>query len=1839
MRVIFREDAVALEALDAPERQGLLERVRLEPSVPGRFIVLTPRMIGFQADAPLPLATRFRVTLRAGLADLRGHALAHDYAWTFTTPAIELSTSLPADATAEMLPSERSPSVTVNSNVPLDERSLLEHARFVGTEATAAVTATLVPTPAPSGSGPRAEGGADEPAQFSYVLRPSAALAPATAYRFELTPGILPRTGNRGSLAMVVGLLRTYGPLTFSGTSLRNRPTANDGVGRFSGGIPAFVFTNTLDPTSLAASVHLSPAPRTSSALFEASAAAPELRIDQAALEPDRHYTLTIDATLRDTFGQTLGAPLTQTFDTGDLAADLWAPAGETIFPATRGIDLVVTTQNLPGPYRATFATLEPRDLTWFDPQDDEAIGKRLGNAAAWTQIDAPRRRNAAVETRYDLRAKVNGTSGMLAYGVTGRTNRYLDERARSVWAEPRFVGIVQLSNVGIFAQWFPNAGIVLLHHLSDGSPIAAGRVEIYESLLETKATAARPPCATGVTDAHGELRLDGSAFARCASVATRANEAPALLVIARDGTDWSYVRSGPYSVDYSSGAYFGWSAGAPIARGTMFPDRDLYQPGEDVHLTGLAYFETNGVLARGSATQYALTLESPSGSSTALGSAALDPYGAFTAHVTLGPHQELGYYNVHAKARNGEELYGSFRVAEFRPPNFKTQLTLDRAFAFKGTAITANVTSTYLFGTPLANARGHLNVTRARTWFAPPGFERFSFGREWLYPEEPPSVPSDVLDTDATLDAAGKFAHAFTIEDDVPYPLAYRVDAQATDVANLAVDDTATVTVLPNETLLGLALPFVAQAGSAFPVEVVASDPQGKPQAGRRVKLTLSERIYERATQVVEGGETPADAVHYRDVQQVEATTAAAAQKLHMTAPSAGEYRVRANFADATDDSSASDRALWVSGSGIAAWGPQDAMTLPIKLDKSTYRAGETATALIESPFAQADLYVAVIRHDVIWKQIGTISGNSPRVQFRVTAEMLPNAAVQAVLVRRGVPLGRGDVPQIGKLARIGFAPFKVALDDKFVTLQIVPQALHVLPGAEQTVRVRVRDRAGRPVRGELALAVVNDAVLQLSGYRFPDLVSIVYGEQSISTRFADNRSLVELNPGKRVEEKGFGFGGGVEAGAAGTRVRTDFRALAFYDGAVRTDERGQALVRFHVPDDLTTWRVLATAFTRDARFGRADATFIAAKPLVTNPILPQFARPGDRFSAGVGVTNIGNPAGTVSVTGTLAGGLSFLKDGKSAATVGLEAPLDRLTQAYRFDVRVDGPQDARVAFRTKLGANGDAFEVALPVRSNDLLESVVQTGATRDRVHIPLDVAKGARTDLGGVDAQLASSLLPYAAEAIRAALAGESRLATELGARIAVAADALALGERAGPTSRRVALRASLERDLTALRALARADGGFAEWPGATRSEIFSTAFIARALARAKAAGENVAGDLARVAGYLRKRLADPCEGRKTCPATERDSVRLAALVTLGTLGDVGSAHLDEIVAGRAHLSFYENLELARHMLALPGYRKAALDLRAKLRERAHLTSGLATVDVPGDYLGTRTAAQAQFVRLLVAGGAPLEEIDRALAALVATQTNGTWPCASDAAEALDALTAYASLDRVPPSFTARIALAGKERTAAFRGFEQSPVQLAFPASSLPPGRGTIELSKDGTGTLHYSVAYRYALAGPQAGRYQGIRIDRIIRRANEAQVALTLGLAAPAATPALPSGAVFDIEDRIVTDHPIDHVVLEDPLAAGLEAIDTAFRTSATAFEPQLDNWEIGYQQIYRDRVVAFAPHLEAGVYGVHYLVRAQTEGTFAWPGAEVHLQYAPEEFGRTAATLLTIAPPR
>ena len=1832
IRVRFKNDLVAIEALESPDRAAVLAHFTLEPQLPGRFIILTPKMVGFEADEQIPDASRLKVTLTTGLSDRAGNALASDFAWSFTTAPLTI-TSIPTGNEGTYQPQSLMPTLVIETSTSVDVDSLLSRTHLVDTSDTSKVVPVdLAPTPTPNPSEEPAElsdasGAATSDTTTSYEIVPHAQLAKSTIYAIVIDPGVLPLEGNLPTVQRYRGAIKTYGPLTFTGAGLDEQKGF-----RFAHGQPSVTFSNDLDPKSAAKAVTLSPSPNPSLPLLRVDGAS--IALDSDALAPTTMYTVKVAGSLTDRFGQQLGKNVIATFNTGNLSADIWAPTGLSIFPPRPNLALNLDTTNLPAKaYRSSFVPIRPTDLIANDI-DGGARALLPDSTSAWQLHPLAQPANQQVETKLPLAAALGGPTGTFAYGFTARTQLGTDNNGKPAWEEPEFVGAVQLTNVGIFAQWFPSGGFVRVQHLSDGSPIPGAHVDVYESSTQyetQKASPSESPCATGKAGPDGVWTLDTAAFGACASTATDSTRAPELLVIAHDGSDWSFVRTSPYENGYAYGLENeGWSAGAPVPLGTIVSDRTLYQPGEAAKFLAVAYFESDGTIGRAKSASFSVKVTSPSGAVTKLGTFTPDAFGAFTVPLVIGKSAEVGYWNIHANGQGGEMLDGSYRVAEFKPPNFKVDLTLDKDVVSSGGTVGSQSTSLYLFGAPVEGGTSSVTVTRGQYPFTPEGWDGFNFGRQWNYPEEPPSVTSDVLQQDVAIDAKGNAALSIPVPGAIPYALQYTVTAQTTDVSHLAVADTKTFVALPGDAAIGLRSNFLATQGAPFKVDAIVTDPHGKPLTGRRVKLVLQQRIYSSVTQVQEGSEMPHDSVRYVDV---------ATQELDpVQTPQPVEYRVRANFDDAASDATATDTSIWVAGAGEAAWFSTFDRGLTVKLDKSTYRPGDAANALIESPFDDADLYFAVVRHGVLYSTRQRVHGSAPQVRFTITPAMLPNAAVEALLVRRGKALSSGLPPNLKHLSRVGFASFEVALDAKYLKIDVHPTSATLEPAGSQRITLHVSGRDGKPVAGELALAVVNDAILQLSGYRFPDLVKMVYADQPISTRFGDNREEVKLEVEHRSVEKGFGFGGGAMAGPAGTRVRTKFVPLAYWNGSIRTDANGDASVSFSLPDDLTTWRVMALGLSSDARFGNGEATFITTKALVTNPVLPQFARPGDTFEAGVAVTNVAHGTGTLAVNGAVAGGATFATGDPHASQTSV--PAETTTQAYRFATTVTGTEDASFTFTTKLGSKADAFSFPVPVLIDDVLESVVTTGTTKTSASVPVNVAASLRGPLGGLDVTVASTLLGDVSEPEEALQLPYEPFGTVLASRIAVASDAIVLDKMYGRTSQVPALTKSVAADLTALRSLTLADGGFADWPGDKTSDVYTTAFDVQQLLQAKLAGFDVSGDLAHADRYLGKALANPSD-TGSCADSDAECMaeaRLEALETLGAAGDVRNDFLADIMTQQPKFSYYERVELARFLVRSNAWHAKGIALRDELFQQVNLSARHATVDLRGAFGESDVAGQSQMLGLAIASGTPEEDVDRLLQTLLDYRHNGRWGCNCDDAEAMNALTFYAAQNATPPNFTATVILPARPPKVAktvFSGYAKTIETASLPIDGIVRGPSTVALSMQGTGTLHYVVALRYRAPDSSPGIYQGIRIDRIVRPAGSGDPLASFGLAIPTGPTSVVAGHVFDVEDRIVTDHPIDNVLVTDPLPAGFEAVDQSFRTASPADVEGTDTWSVDYQSIYKNRIVSFTSHLDAGAYAIHYLVRSVTPGTYAWPGANAQLQFAPEEFGRTAASQLVV----
>ncbi len=121
-----------------------------------------------------------------------------------------------------------------------------------------------------------------------------------------------------------------------------------------------------------------------------------------------------------------------------------------------------------------------------------------------------------------------------------------------------------------------------------------------------------------------------------------------------------------------------------------------------------------------------------------------------------------------------------------------------------------------------------------------------------------------------------------------------------------------------------------------------------------------------------------------------------------------------------------------------------------------------------------------------------------------------------------------------------------------------------------------------------------------------------------------------------------------------------------------------------------------------------------------------------------------------------------------------------------------------------------------------------------------------------------------------------------------------------------------------------------------------------------------------------------------------------------------------------------------------------------------------------------------------------------------------------------------------------------------------------------------------------------------------------------------------------------GDVIQVKVTLVAPHSSYYVIVEDPLPAGTEALDTSLRTtSETIAGPQVGKeteatgidsgwwWTPTHVELRDQKAVLFATSLEPGTYEFTYTIRASLPGEYLMLPVTAHQMYFPEVWGRGA----------
>ncbi len=1859
--------------------------LRIEPAVAGRAEWRDPVTIRFLPAAPLTPGASYTVTIATSFTAMDGSRLAEPYRYQFTVLGPTLLTGLPVNAEEHPQFLARDARFEVVYSSRLDPSAVpgLAYLEFNQACREPGVVRLRVAEQRAIGEDDpwqyRQAGGwerdrAADPLRRVVVLVPQRPL-PLGCFGELVLPSTVDPERTR---PYVRWSFRTYGDFRLTNA------TCATGEACPVGGVQV-TFSTPVRGAEVERAVRLLPA-----VPFAVSDTSDESAIWylEAGLAPHTSYAVVADTTLRDVFGQRLS---------GNPAAG---------FRTTGFAPLVEHEYGRLTVERAGFRTLAVKYvnvdtlLTTVAPVPEALIPAML-QYSRWNRDDSV----LALVLRGGVtrRLPVQGPKDRVRiYGVplpaytANRPNTPLLQLVRvtspslsAEWQENQPYAIVQVTDLAVHARIGHTGGVVWVTGVSDGKPRAGALVALYDPRGRLRAT----------TRTGGDgVATFGSLTPDSAAVAGDSFEGYVIATLAGDRALTSISTWDPDLSPWRFNVRSGWGAERWPAAAAVFTERGIYRPGETVQAKAIVRSGPLGRLetpVRGDSVRW--MFDDRDGGNLRQVTVALSAFGTSAQSVTLTEGLPLGTYLVRVQQRRAGEWIdlasASYRVAEYRPPEFLVDAAADSGARFPGDTVTARFEARYLFGAPMGRA--------VMTWTARqvpldfweidlPGTEGYYLGEGVNWWEESAGLGGwqSIGGGEDTLDAQGRTAIGVVLAEPARgRPARAIVEGAVSDVNRQVVGARASLIMHPASFYIGakpLGSTYFWTAGTPQRVEVVAVRPDGRRVAGARLSGTVVRREWHRVHRTRAGysevyGEWVSDTVARCSIT----TGAGGAGECRFTPPAGGSYIVGFSAQDEKGRAVSTSFYRWATGKDWVPWNDETQFKMDLIADRQRYSVGDTATVLFASPFTDAEAWVTVEREGLIEQRRLKLTAGSTTLKFPVTEAWAPNAFVSVIVARgRSAPPGPLDDPGRPTM-RVGYVDLRVTPEVKRLAVTVAPVKPEYRPGDSAHVRLTVRDGAGRGQRSEVTLWAVDEGVLALTGYTTPDPIDLLYAPRGLGLRLASN--LTTVAPQVPEGEKGNRNPGGGGGQGEGDLLRSRFRTTAFFLASVITDSAGRAVASAKLPDNLTTFRVMAVAVTAGDRYGSGDAKLLVTRPLVARPALPRFVRESDRFEAGVVVNQRAGGTPTVRVTAEARGARLT---GDSARVVTLEAGRGREVR-FSFQQPGTGPlggDSATFRFGVSGGGDADLVQQRVPVMPAFRPRAWTITGVLADTATVVFQLPEGIDPERSRLELSLGSSPLGlirgFAAEMRVYAYYCTEQVSSTVRPIIAL--------YRAQRSIRGVTLlkgnpKREIETAVSVLSRRQRPDGGIGYWNSENWTTPWLSAEAGHTLLEARAAGIAVSDSvLARLAEYLRLQLRQP--GPIRAPVIgwydeiqARLGDQVAAADFLSRLGKPEIAAENELLRNAAQLAWEDRLRLAEVLVRRKAVRAARTLLEpvwasVKVEGRRAVMPEVAYRHRIHFFSRVRPAARLLTATLAVdSAHALLGPLVETIAQQGRAGLLNPWNT-QDYAAAVGALAAFDARVSVggPRGFSVRqenrtllSATVAGQTAGARLALRDSVVALAGLLGPAAEGVRPLSLSLQGNGPgapLYYYLTVREVpRERPVRPTTDGIQLERWYERYDRAEPLTSVA-----------EGELVRVRLRITVPSDRQFVVVDDALPAGLEAVDLSLRTASALPGPgqaqQMEfltpesiegeevegapadgaewfygSWDAGWwspfdhKEIRADRVVYFATVLWKGTYTMTYVARATTPGSFVRPPAHAEEMYNPAVYGRSDGGLFTVTP--
>jgi len=1564
--------------------------------------------------------------------------------------------------------------------------------------------------------------------------------------------------------------------------------------------------------------------------------------------EPSTQYEIRFLPGMQDIYGNTMQNERTVRFTTGkrypfvSLAMPYDVPVFRAFGPSDSH-DFYTTYTNI-SRIKITLASLSPQQMIQFLGGVESSYQyKPPENTIIW-QKDEPSKgvKNEVVLQKLSLVDK-NGEPlkpgfyllGLDAPEVTHTSSTFADYR------------IITVAGSNLTFKSGSTDALVWLTDLETGKPQAGVPVTVYNKNLSVL----------------GSANTDGDGLARF-NLPEADDPYESRFAISEDPKAFGFASSqwgnGANLYDYGIWSSYFASANQPVVY--VYTERPLYRPGQPVFFKGIVRLDDdlNYSLPKKDSVQVKITSYKDTVYDDIL---KLSPEGSFDGKLMLDPEAALGAYTIQVSYPNTDQVIGSltFNVAEYRKPEFQVSVKSNLTDVLDGDEFTTTVQADYFSGGGVSGASVNWTLLTEPFNFSPPqDYSSYSFrdSEEDVHGYEDFQDNSQVIaEGNGETDSAGQFINKLLADlSDSKTDRQLTYEATVTDIAQTAVSGRATVIAHKSSVYPGVKPEnYIGMEGKEQKFLLVVLDWDGNPLSTQSLNIEIVERRWNSVQEQDATGriewKTAVEDISVAEIKNV-ITDEKGEASISFIPPNGGIFRVKATTLDPKGNTGAASAFLWVTGKEYIPWQQTNDHSFDLLADKKTYEPGETAKILIASPFkGEATALLTIERGNIHYQKVLTLTSNSTVVGLKITPNLAPNAYV-SVLIMKGV-----DDENPRPNFKLGIREIQVDPAQRTLQVELIPDHPTAGPGEQVSFTVRTLNQENKPVSAEVSLGLSDLATLSLFPPNSTPIEDFFFSKRSLGIWTVVPLSLSVDDYNAQIQSniptgESQGSGGGKGEGDLGVvEIRQDFPDTAFWDPNVRTGSNGEATVRITLPDNLTTWRMDARATTPETLVGQANIDIISTKPLLVRPQTPRFFTTGDQARIGTAVHNNSDKYLTVKVS-LQASGLTI--NGSMEQTVEIAAK----KQAYvTWDCTVD-PQAKRVdlVFSAVSGELKDASRPpqgtldnqGIPVYRFEAHETTGTSGMlSEEETRVEgISLPKDLQVTNGSLNIQLSPSLAAsmtegftylnsFAYESIEQTIS--SFLPNVVTTR---ALKSTGLSEPELESKLKEQVSTSLQRIYNRQNP----DGGWGWW-GGEKSDPLTSGYVIFGLNEADQAGYDIDHAVSdRGINYVKTQIVS-ITGLKDQSVVDR---QVFLLFVLAKAGKANVSSTVQLYDQRQRMSRYAQAFLAQTLYTIdkddPRVSTMVSDLSSAAIQSA---TGAHWEEKQTDRTNWNTDTRTTAIIL-----STLAQIDpkstltiNAVRWLMSHRTQGQWRGTQETAWSLIALTDWmVASDDFKASYDYAVALNGKQLGAETANTENLRKQVDLQvdiAELLKDEINRLAIARSaGDGTLYYTAYLDLDLPVEKIEPLErGVSVTRSYYQLDDLEHPVS-------------SAKVGDLllaKITVVAPQNLHYLIVNDPLPAGLEAVDQSLTTSPQNTEiPQLFTpedifkrgwgwWYFTNIQRMDEKVVLSTNTLPPGTYIYTYLLRASTAGQFYVVPTTVQELYFPDVYGRGWGSRFTVVP--